>query len=89
MISSGQQVAAGDAGRGAVELARLLADASIGRGLLADALAQPFGCLEIVDAEHLLDAGVGDEGAGPCAVEILQLAHVLQDRPELDAIARH
>src|SRR3546814_4806799 len=43
----------------------------------------------IVDPEYLQDAGVRQEGAGAALVERAELVNVLQDRPELDAVARH
>lgn len=43
----------------------------------------------IVDPERLDDAGVGHERAGALAIVGAELVHVLEDRPELEAIARH
>ena len=43
----------------------------------------------IVDPERLDHAGIGQEGPGALAIERAELVHVLEDRPELEAIARH
>ena len=43
----------------------------------------------IVDAKDLQDAGVAQEGAGALAIGGAELVDILEDRPELDAIARH
>ena len=56
---------------------------------LADHLTQPLGRLEVVPPKYLLHPGIGDEGASAVAIEVLELAHVLQDRPELKPVACH
>ena len=43
----------------------------------------------IVDAEHVQHTGVGEKCAGTAAVERAELVNILQDRPELDAVAGH
>ena len=58
-------------------------------GFLADHLAQPFGRFKIIHPENLLHSRIGDEGICAFAVEVLELAHILQDRPDLQSIARH
>jgi len=85
----GQQIAAGDRGAGRRHVAGFEVLGLIPDRFLSHRLAQPLGRLEVVHAEDLLHPGIGDEGRGPCAVEIAKLAHVLQDRPELEAVARH
>ena len=57
--------------------------------LLSEKIGNQPGALMIVDAEDLQDAGVGEEGAGALAIGRAQLMDVLQDRPELDAVAGH
>jgi hypothetical protein len=56
---------------------------------LSYALTEPLGHLVIVHAEDLQHTRVGDKSIGPRALEVFQLAHVLKDGPELQAIARH
>ncbi len=56
---------------------------------LADHLAQPLRGFKIIHPEDLLHPGIGNERRRALAVEVLELAHVLQDRPELQPIARH
>jgi len=58
-------------------------------GFLAEQVGDQASAVVVVDAEHLQDAGVRQEGAGPGAIAGAQLVHVLEDGPELDAIARH
>ena len=58
-------------------------------GFLTDHLAQPLGCLKIIHSEDLLHPGIGNECARAFAVEVLELAHILQNGPELQPIARH
>ena len=74
--------------------ARLFAIESVAHGLehdgfLAEQIGHQAGAVVIVDAEHLQDAGIAQEGAGALAVGGAELVNVLQDRPELDAIAGH
>src|SRR3546814_13910010 len=56
---------------------------------LAEQSRDELGAIEICDPEDLQDAGVRQEGAGAALVERAELVNVLQDRPELDAVARH
>src|SRR3546814_613103 len=56
---------------------------------LAEQIGDELGAVVIVDAEYLQDAGVRQEGAGAALVERAELVNVLQDRPELDAVAGH
>ena len=60
----------------------------IAGGFLSHHLAQPFRRLKIIHPKDLLHPGIGDEGSRPFAVEVLELAHVLQNRPELKPMAR-
>src|SRR3546814_19013267 len=55
----------------------------------SDLIGDELGAVVIVDAEYLQDAGVRQEGAGAALVERAELVNVLQDRPELDAVAGH
>src|SRR3546814_3282713 len=55
----------------------------------AEQSGDELGAVVIVDAEYLQDAGVRQEGAGAALVERAELVNVLQDRPELDAVAGH
>jgi hypothetical protein len=52
-------------------------------------LAQPLGCLKIIDAKDLLHPCVGNEGRGPRAVKIAGLAHILQNWPKLEIVTHH
>ena len=45
--------------------------------------------LLVVDAEHLKDTGVGEEGSGALAVECLQLVDAPHDRSERDFVVHH
>src|SRR3546814_5824462 len=56
---------------------------------LAEQSRDELGAIVIVDPEYLQDACVRQEGAGAALVERAELVNVLQDRPELDAVARH
>ena len=56
---------------------------------LAEQIGDEFRAVVIVDAEYLQHAGVGQEGAGAALVERAELVNILQDRPELDAVAGH
>ena len=85
----GEKIAAREVVGEAGIVTRLVAVGLEPGGFLADHLAQPFGRFKIIDPEDLLHPGIGDEGASTFAVEIAELAHILQDGPELEAIARH
>jgi len=58
-------------------------------GICTEQIGHQAGAVVIVDAEHLQDAGIAQEGAGALAIRGAELMNVLQDRPELDAIAGH
>lgn len=57
--------------------------------LLAEQIRDMLRALLIVDAQHLQDPCVGQEGAGALAVEGAQLMDILYDRPKLDSVTRH
>src|SRR3546814_12844876 len=48
-----------------------------------------FRSVVIVDPEYLQHAGVGQEGAGAALIERAELVDILQDGPELNAVAGH
>jgi hypothetical protein len=82
----GQQIASGEIVADAEGVAWLVAVSLISCGFLAHHLAQPFCRFKIIHPEDLLYPGIGDEGSGPFAIEVLKLAHVLQNWPELKAV---
>jgi hypothetical protein len=57
--------------------------------LLAEEIRNHSGALLIVDPENLQNASVGEEGSCARTVGRAQLMDILQDRPELNAIAGH
>ena len=84
----GQQIASGEVVADAGRITRPVAFGLIAGGFLSHHLAQPFRRPKIIHPKDLLHPGIGDEGARPFAVEVLELAHILQDRPELKPMAR-
>lgn len=56
---------------------------------LSEQIGNQAGAVVVVDAEDLEDAGIRQEGAGALSIGGTELVDVLQDRPELDAIAGH
>ena len=85
----GQQITSGEVVADTGRITRSVAFGLIAGGFLSHHLAQPFGRLKIIHPKDLLHPGIGDECSRPFAVEVLELAHVLQNRPELKPIARH
>ena len=85
----GQQITSGEVVADTGGITRPVAVRLIAGGFLSHHLAQPFRRLKIIHPKDLLHPGIGDEGARPFAVEVLEMAHVLQNRPELKPIARH
>src|SRR3546814_2802844 len=57
--------------------------------LLAEQIGDELGAVVIVDPEYLQHAGVGQEGAGAALIERAELVDILQDGPELNAVAGH
>ncbi len=58
-------------------------------GLVAEEIRDQAGCLLIVDAEDLEDAGIREEGSGARAIGGLELVDVLENRPELETVTGH
>lgn len=58
-------------------------------GALAEQIGDQAGGVVVIDAKNLQDTRVAQEGAGALTVDVAELVDVLEDGPELDAVACH
>jgi len=58
-------------------------------GFLSEQIGDEACAIVIVDPEDLQDTGIAQEGSGALSVGGPELVDILQDGPELDAVAGH
>lgn len=73
----------------AAKLARRRRFRAVNHRRLPCQVGHELGAFVVRDPEELQHPGVGQEGIGLLAIDAAQLVNVLQDGPQLDAVARH